>query len=226
MPKKGVDKKAVENPELKNNGVSKNGGVSLDDIKAAAPKFNTPEVDDLAAEVATLATKVNYEKARAELSSKDMDLKLPLDPVSKGLGQLHGLLANVQDKMDRCKQHLLVAIWTRNEWERLLSRIEAVYERRASKVLMETLLIQSLRNSTLQQAGVAAVLFKEKKLLDEVTRNVEQVKAFLELSRVCYSNLESTDRNISRQIKVVVLQASIGEVKTKTGFRLDVGNED
>jgi hypothetical protein len=193
-----------------------------------APKFDAKPLDDMDSRLSKLSADIPYGEAIEEL--KKLELKLPLDPVKEGMTKMHGLLSEVQDRQDRCKAFLMRAIWTRARLESLQSEVEALNDARSAQCKMTMPSIQSLRNISLQDAAVSMVLDRERRLVTECSRRVEQIKAFHQMCQVEYDNLQATDRNISRQIKVVVIQVEIGEIKSvsgaQAGARARFGNDD
>ena len=188
--------------------MEKKTGLEFDPTEA--PSFTKEPIAALEKAKVKLQGAIDFNAAIGEL--KKLEVKLPIDPVKSGLNELHRLLAAVQDYQDICAKHLRSAIWLRGKWEQLSANVELLYSQRSARVLMEMPSIQSLRNATLQQAGVSTILSTEKSLLDSCTSNLEEVKAFHDICRITFENLQETNKNLSRQIKVIDIQVEIGEV--------------
>ena len=188
-----------------------------------APKFNMADVEQIETDI-----KAAWDQAislrPAEFSH--LQVRLPEDPVSEGMAHVHRLLSAVQEKQDTCKNFILRSLQYRGRFESLRSRMESIYERRSAKILMSMESVQALRNAALQRAAVDQILVRERRVLDDVTRKLEEVKSILEMGRVVMENLQSTDRNLSRQIKVILVQVEIGEIKTTGRLPRGLRDED
>jgi len=152
---------------------------------------------------------IDYEKYYAELNAAGV--KLDEDPVERGLSHLNEKIAQIDGQKNRISYILTLAIKNENEIEHLHAFIDRIYKKHAAEALVTTK-IAELANQGLRDA---AVQNKLKELIDQqndVQRSLSKAKTFTKIARQVFETLDSTNKNISRQLTTVQAMIDIGEV--------------
>ena len=161
---------------------------------------------------------LGYLKIEEEL--KSFTVTLDSDPSSIGLGKLNEKIAAVDSYMSRTVTILTTAINNAHKFESLLGDVQALYDKHL-RVQLKSEDVSSLSNQNLRQAAAEDKVSDIGKLKYAVEKMLNEAKTHTEVCREKLKSLDTTNKNISRQITVIQTQLEVGEIARKLNRRYD-----
>lgn len=161
---------------------------------------------------------LDYFKIEGELKSFKVDLDA--DPSAVGVGILNEKIATVDSYMSRTVTILMNAIRNEHVYDSLFNDAQALYNRYL-RMQLSSEDVAALSNQNLRQAAA------EDKISDIGTtkyiigKALNEAKTHTEICREKLKNLDTTDKDISRQITVIQTQLEIGEIERKLNRKHD-----
>ena len=133
------------------------------------------------------------------------------DPVKKGITTLNALIAQIDAFKTRAASIVSLAIKNENDFEVLYKKAQAIYQREYDSRLPQSP-VADFSNAQSREAACNSLLANLKSLLQAIEGSYSQSKSFTRIANNEFAKLDSTNKNISRQITVVQLAAEIGEI--------------
>jgi len=140
---------------------------------------------------------------------------LPDNPGDQPLAEINKKIAQIDAQKTRIATILGVAITNEHELNVLALKARAIYKREFDKLLSKDP-VRSLANKELREAACNTMLQELKDLVDAIEGSLMQAKAFTHIVTVTLEKLDSTNKNISRQITVLQFQLDIGEIQRQS----------
>jgi len=154
----------------------------------------------------------DYSKFLREL--QDMGVSLNEDPSAFGLSSLNVQIAKVDAQKTRTAAILGIAITNESRIEVWSKKLNAIYKREFDSRLPKSP-IREFSNKELREAACNTLLSELTKAIDAVDGSLAQAKAFTKFVQNTLDKLDSTNKNISRQITVLQIQIDVGEIQRK-----------
>lgn len=175
------------------------------------------DIPSIEEEYATF-TVLEYDTLLEEISGTGVALKE--DPIDEGLTKLNGIIAQIDAQKTRVSAIVGRAIRNENEFEILYKRMQSIYKREYDSRLPKSP-VADYPNAPSREAACNRILQNVKKLMESIEGSYSQAKTFTKIAAVHLAKLDSTNKNISRQITVLQLANEIGEIgrPEKTGTR-------
>jgi len=145
-------------------------------------------------------------------------VSLQEDPGSEQLSELNKKIAQIDTQKTRIATILTMAIANENSLDVLARKAYAIYKREFDKRLPKDP-IRGLPNRELREAACNTLLQELKELVDAIDGSQAQAKSFTRIVSTTLDKLDSTNKNISRQITVLQSQLAVGEIQ-----RMSQGN--
>ena len=160
---------------------------------------------------------LNYDKYYQELSATG--IYLDDDPTAVGLNSLNMKIAQIDSQKTRIGYVLTLAIQHENDIESTCKFINRVYDKKRASFL-GSVSIKELGNQNLREAAVE----REFAILLDVKNDMEislmKAKSFTKTVQQVFNALDSTNKNISRQLTAIQTMVEIGEIsRTTTTFK-------
>jgi len=145
------------------------------------------------------------------LELNEMQVPLQDDPIAAGIQSLNGLIAQIDAQKTRAANIVSTAIRNESDIEALFKQISALYKKEYDSKL-PCPPVSDFSNVAAREAACNKLLAHVKTLLTAVEGSYMRAKSFTKLTYVALGKLESTNKNISRQITVLQLANEIGEI--------------
>jgi len=155
----------------------------------------------------------DYSKFLKEL--QEMGVALNEDPSAFGLSSLNVQIAKVDAQKTRAASILGIAITNESRIEVWAKKLNMIFKREFDSRLPKSP-IKEFSNKELREAACNTLLSELKKAVDTVEGSLLQSKAFTKFVQNTLDKLDSTNKNISRQITVVQIQIDIGEIQRRS----------
>ena len=186
--------------------------VSLPDIPGAI---------DIMAEYANY-TLLDYESLIEELNAQGVLLNE--DPGAVPLNKLNAQIAQVDAQKTRAATIFSKAILNEDGLNVLAKKINAIFKAEFDNRLPQSP-VKDFSNKELREGACNTLLAKLKDGVSAIEGSLSQAKTFTKVAQNEFNKLDSTNKNISRQITVLQTQIEIGEISraaevdgtTKTG---------
>jgi len=156
---------------------------------------------------------LNYFKIEEELKGYKVDLDS--DPTSVGVSSLNTKIAEVDGYMNRTVTILMNAITNEGVYNSLFNDVQQLYNKYL-RIQLRQEDIAKLSNQNLRQAAAEDKIEDIGKLKYVVEKALNIAKIHTKMCREKLDSLDTTNKNISRQITVVQTQIEIGEIQRKT----------
>lgn len=176
-----------------------------------AEGFDSTKDQDLLkiAAMITELPELDYEPFFKEFSQ--MGIYLDEDPTSTGLNNLNLKIAQIDAQKTRAGYILMLSIRHENAIEAICKFIDRVYEKRRA-VTLEKAGIKELGNQNLRDAAVQRELQEILNIQNDMDISLSKAKAFTKVTQQVFNALDSTNKNISRQLTTVQTMVEIGEI--------------
>lgn len=158
----------------------------------------------------------DYQGFINELQGTGVTLKE--DPGSEQLSELNKKIAAIDSQKTRIATILTMAIANESTLDVMTKKIHAIYKREFDLQLPKDP-IRSLPNKELREAACNTLLVNLKELVDAIDGSLMQAKSFTRIVSTTLEKLDSTNKNISRQITVLQSQFAIGEIQRESHTR-------
>lgn len=168
-------------------------------------------VSDIRSKIANTSV-LNYGPLLTELEK--LGITLDEDPTSIGLSKLNVKIAQIDAQKTRAGNILMKAIKNESVLTNLQKNTTMAYKIHRAEVLALPD-IAELKNQQLRDAGVERALRPLAEVQEKIDRLVDDAKTFTRLSQNKFSDLDSTNKNISRQLTVIQTQVEIGEIERR-----------
>jgi len=152
---------------------------------------------------------LDYGKIQAEL--ENYGVTLAEDPTTEGIQKLNGLIAQIDAQKTRVSNIVSTAINNDNNLEVLYKKIQGIYKREFDSRLPHPP-VSEFSNMQSREAACNSILKDLKTLVNAIEGSYSQAKMFTKMAYTALSKLDSTNKNISRQITVLQLATEIGEI--------------
>lgn len=180
------------------------------------PVVDIPELGNLFIEYLSFIP-LNYGGIRLnDLSS--MGVQLDPDPTEQEFSRLNMKIAAIDEQKTRCTSILNNAIEKESVLEILHKEAKQIYLRESRKLKISDD-IRILSSKDLREAAVDSILEKLLDFIADVGGSLYLSKSFTKEVQGVADMLESTNRNVSRQITVLQQQFAIGEIGRGTHNR-------
>lgn len=156
---------------------------------------------------------INYPDLEMEMS--EYGVKLAEDPTAEGIQKLNGTIAQIDAQKTRVANIVSTAIRNENNLDVLWKQIQAVYKREYDMRLPQPP-VSEFSNAQSREAACNSLLGELKALVNAIEGSYSQAKTFTKMSYNALGKLDSTNKNISRQITVLQLANEIGEIARPT----------
>jgi hypothetical protein len=157
-----------------------------------------------------MLTEEEYDVRLGELQK--IRIELDTDPLSSGLAGINKKIAELQGQKDRVNALFIEAITNRTQAEILSSSKENEYDRGLDRLLSSDIDVMNQKSEKLR---VSTANTKMPELVLQVhysKKDYEQADAYYKCVSQVYSNLESANVNLSRQISVIQMSLQVGEI--------------
>lgn len=141
-----------------------------------------------------------------------MGVALQEDPGNMPLSELNLRIAHVDAQKSRAAAIVSSAILNESELEVLLYKARTLYKREFDLILPQEP-VRSLPNKESREAACNIILQQLKELVDAIQGSVMQAKTFTKIANLTLEKLDSTNKNVSRQITVLQHQLELGEIQ-------------
>lgn len=182
--------------------------IKLDPISTVA----IPGVDDVIKSYAEYKMP-DYSKFLKEL--QEMGVALNEDPSAFGLASLNVQIAKVDAQKTRAAAILGIAITNESRIEVWSKKLNAIYKREFDLHLPKSP-VKEFSNKELREAACNILLSELTKATDAIDGSLAQAKSFTKFVQNTLDKLDSTNKNISRQITVLQIQIDIGEIQRRS----------
>ena len=152
---------------------------------------------------------INYPDLELEMS--EYGVKLADDPTAEGILKLNGTIAQIDAQKTRVANIVGTAIRNENDLEILYRQIQGIYKREYDLKLPQPP-VSEFSNAQSREAACNSLLGELKALVNSIEGSYSQAKTFTKMSYNALGKLDSTNKNISRQITVLQLANEIGEI--------------
>lgn len=145
---------------------------------------------------------LDYTPLRKELTTAGVALHE--DPVEEGIQKLNGLIAQIDAQKTRVANIVHQAIENENALEILFKQVQSVYKREYDAKLPQSP-VADFPNAPTREAACNSLLSNLKTLMSVIEGSYAQSKIFTKMANNSLLKLDSTNKNISRQITVLQL---------------------
>lgn len=159
---------------------------------------------------------LDYEMLQSEMAGYGVPLNE--DPSAASLTELNTQIAKVDAQKTRVANILSSSLKNENDLESLYRQIEQIYKREFDSRLIQSP-VKDFSNKESRESACNTLLAPLKELLDSVNGSLISAKAFTKIVYHELGKLDSTNKNISRQITVLQTQIEIGEIQRTTNMR-------
>jgi hypothetical protein len=142
-------------------------------------------------------------------------LAIQEDPGGEPLSTLNLKIAQIDAQKTRVATIYTMAIANENEFEILACKVNMLFKREFDRQLPKEP-VRGLSNKELREAACNSILQELKDLVDAINGSLMQAKSFSKIVATTLAKLDSTNKNISRQITVLQLQQGIGEIQRQS----------
>lgn len=149
-----------------------------------------------------------------EKELKEYIVELDSDPSSVGVGSLNEKIAKVDGYMGRTVTILMNAIANESKHNSLFGDIQELYNKYL-RIQLRQEDVAKLSNQNLRQAAAEDKIVDIGKLKYTAEKALNAAKTHTKICREKLNSLDSTNKDISRQITVIQTQIEIGEIQRK-----------
>ena len=153
---------------------------------------------------------LDYDRFRANELNK-MGVALDPDPNDKDFSGLNMKIAAINNQKTRCSRILYEAIKKESDLKSLVLEAKQIYLRESRKLKISDK-IRGLSSRDLREAAVDAILEKLLDFISDVEGSLYLAVTFAKEVKGVFEMLESTNKNVSRQITVLQQQFALGEI--------------
>ena len=139
------------------------------------------------------------------------------DPSSSGLHVLNAQIAKIDAQKTRVASILSKAIENEDALQSLHKKILGVYKREFDSHLPESP-VRDFPNAASREAACNTLLKNLKELVNDIEGSLSNAKTFSKVVTNELNKLDSTNKNISRQITVIQHQLELGEIQRQGTF--------
>lgn len=142
-------------------------------------------------------------------------LAIQEDPGGEPLSTLNLKISQIDAQKTRVATICTMAIANESKFEVLACKVNMLFKREFDRQLPKEP-IRSLSNKELREAACNSILQELKDLVDAINGSLMQAKSFSKIVATTLAKLDSTNKNISRQITVLQLQQGINEIQRQS----------
>jgi len=157
---------------------------------------------------------IDYNALRIECAATGIELSE--DPVEGGISKLNGIIAQIDAQKTRVANIVNQSIKNESDLEVLYRKTLGVYKREFDTRLPQPP-CSDFSNAGAREACCNSLLENLVKLKLAVEGSYHQSKTFTKMAQNDLNKLDSTNKNISRQITVLQLTMDIGEIQRQSG---------
>lgn len=170
---------------------------------------NIPGAGEIMKEYANY-TLLNYETLIEELNVQGVSLNE--DPGAVPLNRLNAQIAQVDAQKTRAATIFSKAIINEDGLSVLSKKINALFKAEFDSRLPQSP-VKDFSNKELREGACNTLLAELKGAVSAVEGSLSQAKTFTRVAQNEFNKLDSTNKNISRQITVLQTQIEIGEIR-------------
>ena len=152
---------------------------------------------------------LDYDTLIRELNKQGVSLNE--DPGAVELSQLNMQIAKVDAQKTRAATIFSQAIASEDGLNVLVKRITAVFKAEFDSRLPQSP-VKDFSNKELREGACNSILAELKNAVLDIEGSLSQAKTFTKITQNELAKLDSTNKNISRQITVLQTQIEIGEI--------------
>jgi len=138
---------------------------------------------------------------------------LDADPLALGISTLNKKLADIQLSKDRVSFLVTEALQNSNTAEVLFETLKGDHDRQLEILLATDSSVQAQKSAEMRNATAKQKIAEQVLRLHHAEIDLLKAQGYLKVLQSIYSNLESTNANLSRQITVIQLSTTVGEVQ-------------
>jgi hypothetical protein len=135
------------------------------------------------------------------------------DPMANGLTSFNKKLAEIQLYKDRVSYLVTEALHNSNTAEVLFETLKGDYERQLEVLLATDSTVQSQKSAEMRNATAKQKIPEQVLKLHYAEVDLLKAQGYLKVLQSIYNNLESCNSNLSRQITVIQLSTTVGEIQ-------------
>ena len=170
---------------------------------------------------------LDYEPLVKELNEQNVSLNE--DPSAVPLNRLNAQIAQVDAQKTRAATIFSKAILNEDGLNVLAKKINAMFKAEFDNRLPQSP-VKDFSNKELREGACNTLLAELKDAVSAIEGSLSQAKTFTKIVQNEFNKLDSTNKNISRQITVLQTQIEIGEIhrtgKTNVPHSADADNSD
>lgn len=155
-------------------------------------------------------TLLDYESLIKELNGQGVLLNE--DPGAVPLNKLNAQIAQVDAQKTRTATIFSQAITNEDGLNVLVKKISAIFKAEFDSRLPQSP-VKDFSNKELREGACNTLLAKLKDAISAIEGSLSQARTFTKVVQNELSKLDSTNKNISRQITVLQIQIEIGEIR-------------
>lgn len=161
----------------------------------------------------TLLTDIQIAERLKEVSQ--VRVALDPDPMASGITTLNKKLAEIQLSKDRVSFLVTEALQNSNAAEVTHELIKGEYERELEVLLATDSQVMAQKSSEMRNATAKQKIAAKVLQVHHAEVDLLKAQGYLNVLKNIYSNLESCNSNLSRQITVLQLSTEVGEIQRK-----------
>ena len=159
----------------------------------------------------TLLTDTEIQTRLKEISQ--VRVSLDPDPLQFGIQSLNKKLSEIQLFKDRVSYLVTEALHNANTAEVLYESLKGDYERQMEVLLATDSSVQAQKSAEMRNATAKQKIPEQVLRLHHAEVDLLKAQGYLKVLQSIYSNLESTNANLSRQITVIQLSTTVGDIQ-------------
>lgn len=144
-------------------------------------------------------------------------IPLDRDPITKGLGSLNLKISDIQKSKDYLCEISLLVINLKNQAENIHTEYEKFISERKSRIMKgDEIYYRDLKTQAMRELALEEHMREEIILLSKLTQLVNILKNYRESTQIYLGDLESINNNLKKQLSVIEMMISIGEIELKS----------
>lgn len=154
---------------------------------------------------------LEYDKYLKELNL--CGITLEEDP-SKNLTLLNTKIAKIDAQKSRVGYIVNLAVHNENDLEMFVKEAHRIRDREWAKLLMSPL-VKAFTSKELREAAANVQMNDIEEFVTDLDASYSRAKSFTRMAQNTLDMLESTNKNISRQVTIIQTQIETGEIQRK-----------
>jgi len=155
-------------------------------------------------------TEQDYKQRYDEL--KKVHIQLSSDPISEGVSALNGKIAEIQSQKDFISLKFVEAIRNKTECEIFYKSKKQEYEAKVAHLKVHDPTVMSQKSDSARTSSANVKLAEDVLQVYYYEKALLQAETYYKVVGHIWSNLESVNNNLSRQITVTQMSMQLGEI--------------